>query len=78
MEFFGRGDDFAQTCREADDASDPAASSLQSEGQEPNANNNKANQLEPRAGIFSTINLRENIENNLLCRKLCKFNGMGM
>eukprot|EP00957_Ditylum_brightwellii_P203175 15333536-Ditylum_brightwellii.AAC.1 len=69
MGFFGRGDDFAQTCREADEANDPAVSSLQSEGQESNANNNKAKKLEPGAGIFLIINLRENIENNLLYRE---------
>eukprot|EP00957_Ditylum_brightwellii_P101415 7728842-Ditylum_brightwellii.AAC.1 len=59
----------ANNWRKADDANDPAVSSLQSKGQESNTNNDKANKLEPGAGIFLTINLRENIENDLLCRE---------
>eukprot|EP00957_Ditylum_brightwellii_P165481 12598920-Ditylum_brightwellii.AAC.1 len=69
MEFFAKTDDFVQTGREATEANDPAVPSSQSEGQESNANNNKSNKLEPRAGIFLTISLREDIENNLLCRE---------
>eukprot|EP00957_Ditylum_brightwellii_P066229 5025848-Ditylum_brightwellii.AAC.1 len=68
-DIFGRGDDFAQTCREADDANNLAVSSLQCVGQESNANNDKAKKLEPGTGILLTINLRDNIENNLLCRE---------
>eukprot|EP00957_Ditylum_brightwellii_P203973 15337013-Ditylum_brightwellii.AAC.1 len=42
---------------EADEANDPVVSSLQSEGQQSNTNNDKSNKLEPGAGIFLTMKL---------------------
>eukprot|EP00957_Ditylum_brightwellii_P198318 15112451-Ditylum_brightwellii.AAC.1 len=79
MDFFGRRDDFVQTDRKAAEANEPAVSSSQSEGEESNTNNDKGKKLGPGAGIFLTTNLRENIENNLLCReRVDDFDGLGV